>query len=110
MAPVEAFREPENRRERADGAPEAPPERAEPVVPPLRCRPSMIPGNEGDCLDLVRLEAAQVAVLDEVVGVLVVLLVTDMDADVVQERGVLEPLALPVREAVDAARLLEERD
>ena len=69
----------------------------------------MIARDERDHLDLLGLEAAQVAVLDQVVRVLVVPLVADVDADVVQERRVLEPLALAIGQAVHAARLIEER-
>ena len=39
-----------------------------------------------------------------------VALVADVDADVVQERRILEPLALAIGQAVDAARLVEQRD
>ena len=52
-----------------------------------------------------RLEAAQIAVLDQVVRVLVVTLVADVHADVVEQRRVFEPLALAIGQAVDAARL-----
>ena len=90
-------------------APRAPPQVAEAVVLPLRRRLAVIARDERDRLDLVRLEAAQIAVLDQVVRVLVVALVADVDADVVQERGVLEPFALAVGQAVDGARLIEQR-
>ena len=79
------------------------------VVPPLRRRAAVIARDERDRLDLVGLESAQIAVLDQIVRVLVVPLVADVHADVVQERGILEPLALAVGQAVDAARLVEER-
>ena len=69
----------------------------------------MVAGDERDDLDLVGLEAAQIAVLDQVVRVLVVPLVADVDADVVQERRVLQPLALAIGQAVHAARLIEQR-
>ena len=52
---------------------------------------------------------AQVAVLDQVIRVLVVPRVADVHADVVQQRRVLEPLPLAVRQRVDAARLIEQR-
>ena len=62
----------------------------------------MVAGDERDDFDLVRLEAAQVAVLDQVVGMAVMALVADVVADVVEQRRVLEPLALAVGQAVDA--------
>src|SRR2546426_566670 len=55
-------------------------------------------------------EAAQIAVLDEVVGVLVMPLVADREADVVQQRRVLEPLPFAIGERMHAARLIEDAD
>jgi hypothetical protein len=107
VAAVKALGQPQDRRERAHGSPGAPPEVGEAVVLPLRRRLTMIAGDEGDGFDFVRLEAAEIAVLHKVVRVLVVSLVADVHADVVQDRRVLEPLALPIGEAVDRARLIE---
>jgi hypothetical protein len=45
----------------------------------------MIAGDESDRFDFVRLEAAEVAVLHEIVGVLVVPLIADEHADVVED-------------------------
>ena len=69
----------------------------------------VVAGDQRDDLDLRRLEAAQVAVLDQVIRVLVMPLVADVDADVVQQRGVFEPFALAVRQAVNRAGLIEQR-
>ncbi len=71
-------------------------------VTALRHRAAMVPGQQRDDLDLFRLEAAQVAVLDQVIRMLVVTLVADVVADVVQQRGVLQPLAFTVAQTVDA--------
>ena len=109
VAAIEALREAQNRRQRADRAPRAAPQVAEAVVPPLRRRLTMVARDEGDRLDFVRLEAAQVAVLDQVIRVFVVALVADVDADVVENRGVLEPVALAIGQAVNGARLIEQR-
>ena len=68
----------------------------------------MVARDERDDLDLLRIESAQVAVLDQVVRVPVVALVADVDADVVQQRAVLEPLAFAVGQSVHAARLIED--
>jgi len=106
---VEALRQPQDRGKRADGAPAPPLQIGEAIVLPLRRGLTMIPRDEGDGLDLVRLETPEIAVLHQVVRVLVVPLVADVDADVVQDRRVLEPVALAIREAVDGARLVEER-
>ena len=54
------------------------------------------------------IEAAQIAVLDQVIRVPVMTLVADVHADVVQQRAVLEPVALAIAEAVHAARLIED--
>jgi hypothetical protein len=69
----------------------------------------MVAGDQRDGLDLVGLEAAQIAVLDQVVRVLVVALVADVDADIVEQRRIFQPLAVPIRQAVHAARLIEQR-
>ena len=60
-------------------------------------------------VDLVRIEAAQAAVLDEVVRVLVMALVADVHADVVEQRAVLEPLAFARAEPCRVAGRVEER-
>jgi hypothetical protein len=110
VAAIEAFGQAQDRGERAHGAPRPARQIRETRVLALRRRLAMIPGHECDRFDFVRLEAAQVAVLDHVIRMLVMPLVADMDADVVEDGGVLEPLALAVGEAVDGARLVEERD
>jgi hypothetical protein len=110
VAPVQAFREAQDRGERPHRAPGAAPQVREAVVLPLGRRLTMIPGDEGNRLYFVRLEAAEVAVLHQVVGVFVMALVADVDADVVQDRGILEPLALAIGEAVNRAGLIEEAD
>jgi hypothetical protein len=109
VAAVEAFGEPQDGGERSDGNPRAAPQVAEPVMTALGCRLTVITGHQRDRFDLVGLEAAQVAVLDQVIRVFVMLLVADVDADVVQNRGVLEPVALPISEPVNRARLVEQR-
>jgi hypothetical protein len=64
VAAVEALRQTQDRSKRANGLPAGPPEAPEAVVPLLRRRLPMVPGHERDGFDLVRIEAAQVAVLD----------------------------------------------
>ncbi len=75
---------------------------AESDVPARRRRTPVIAGDERDRFDLVRLEAAKVAVLDQVVRMLVMTFVADVHARVVQDRRVFEPLALLVGHAVNA--------
>jgi hypothetical protein len=58
VAPIQALRQAQNGRKRADCAPLAARQIAEAVVAPLRRRLAVIAGDERDRLDLVRLEAA----------------------------------------------------
>src|SRR5581483_9662093 len=69
----------------------------------------VIARDERDDFDFFGFEAAEVAVLDQIVRVLVVILVADVNADVVEDPGVLEPLAFAIGEPVERARLIEER-
>ena len=110
VAAVEALRQPQNGRQRADGAARAARQLLEALVAALRRPLPMVAGDQRDRLDLLGLEPAQVAVLHQVVRVLVVSLVADQHADVVQNRRVLEPLALAIGEAVNRARLVEQAD
>jgi len=110
VAAIEAFREAQNRGERADGAAGPPAQIPKPLVLAFGRRQPMIPRHERDGFDFVRLEAAQVTVFHEVIGVFMVSLVADVDADVMENRGIFEPHAFHVRQAVNHARLIEQRD
>ena len=68
----------------------------------------VVPGERREDLDLVGREPGQVAVRDQVVRVALVLGVADVAADVVQQRAVLQPLALGRRELVERVRLVED--
>jgi hypothetical protein len=68
----------------------------------------MVARQERDHLDLLRVEPAQIPVLDQIVRVTVMSLIADVYADVMQQRAVLEPLALFVGQSVDAPRLIED--
>jgi hypothetical protein len=108
VAAIQAFRETKDRRERAYRGAIAPPKIPEAVVRPFRRGLAVIPGDERNLVDLVRLEAAEVAILDQVIRVFVVLFVADVHADVVQDCSVLQPLALAIGEPMDRARLIED--
>ena len=84
--------------------------RAVALVRLLRQRLAVIARDERNDLGLLRLEAAQAAVLDQVIGVAMMPLVTDVDADVVQQRAVFEPLAFAVAEPVRGAALVEDTE
>jgi hypothetical protein len=83
VAAVEAFRESKNRGQDADDVPALAPERAVVLVPAARRRLPVIAGDEADNLDLLRLEAAKIPILDQIVGMLMVPFVTDVYADIV---------------------------
>ena len=109
MAAIEGFGEPHDRGKSPDDLAPLPWQRAKEVVPPPGHRPPVVARHHGDGLDFVGFEAAQVPILDQIVRVLVVTLVADMDADIMQQARVLEPFALAVREAMHAARLVEQQ-
>jgi hypothetical protein len=110
VAAIEALGETQHRAERADAFALLLRQVSEDLVPPLGRRLPVIARDERHDVDLLWLEAAQVAVSNEVERVLVVAFVADVHADVVQQRGVLQPFALPIREAVHASRLVEQSD
>src|SRR5688500_11997846 len=96
VAAVETFGQPDHGGQSLDDPLQFRRKVLEPLVRLLRHRLAVIARNERDDLDLLRFEPAQIAVLDQVVGVLVVPLVTDVHADVVQQGAVFEPLTLGV--------------
>jgi hypothetical protein len=109
MAAIEAFRQPQDRCQRPDGA-------ASPAGEPAQRGGSlagsgapMIAGDQRNGFDFLGLEPAQIAIANQVLGVLVVAFVADVHADVVQDRRILQPLAILVGEAVDRPRLIEQR-
>ncbi|HYM25237.1 MAG TPA: hypothetical protein VEU08_18600 [Vicinamibacterales bacterium] len=108
MAAVEALGEPQDRRERADRPPLLAFQIAESLVAALRRRLAMVTCDQRHDFDFVRLEAAEVAVADQIVRVPVVPLVTDVNPDVVQDGGVFQPFALAIGQSVDDARLVEQ--
>lgn len=105
---VQALCEAEHRGERPHDVTLAPREAAEAVMLAFRRRAAVVAGDERHRLHFHRFESAEVAVADQVVRVLVVVLVADVDADVMEQGGVLEPLPLAVRESVDAPGLVEQ--
>jgi len=109
VAAIEAFGQPQNRGERADHASVAPAEVTELSVLALGRRLAVIARDERDDVDLVGLEPAEIAVLDQIVGVFVVSFVADVDAHIVQDGGVLEVFAFAIGESVNRARVVEQR-
>jgi len=109
MTAVQVLCQAQHRRERANRDPAPALELPEPFVAALRCGLPVIARDERDRLDLLGLESTQVAVLDQIVRMFVVLLIADVDADVVQNRRVLEPFALAIGQAMNRARIVEQR-
>ena len=110
VAAVEAFGQPQDGREASNRAAAISWEIRKVFVTVLWRRAAVVPGDQCDGIDFLGLEAPQIAVLDQIVRVFVVALVADVRADVVEQRGVLEPFTFPVGQSVHAARLLENRD
>ena len=90
MAAVERVGDPQDRREPAHRAALLARERVELRRVELRRLLSMGPRGERDHFNLDRIEAEQLAVLDQVVAMMVMAIVIDRVTDVVQERGVFE--------------------
>jgi hypothetical protein len=109
VAAIEAFGDPQDRRQRSDDTSTLARQAAVAFVVPLRRGLAMVARNQRDRLYLLRVEAAQIPILDQVVRMAMMALVADVDADVVQDGRVLEPFALPIGQAVNAARLIEQR-
>ena len=59
---------------------------------------AMVARHEAHDVDLLRLEAPEIAVLDQIEGMPMVALVADVLADIVQQRGILEPFPLAIRQ------------
>src|SRR4051812_628775 len=71
MAAIEAFREPHDRRQRSYDPPPLAAQSVEHRMTAFRCRAAVIARDQRDHLDLVGLEPAEIAILDEVIRVLV---------------------------------------
>ena len=108
VAAVQSLGQADDRAQQADGRAVLPREIAEPFVRFLRGGLAMVPRNQPNDIDFVRIEAAQPAVFDQVIRVFVVALVADVGADVVDERAEFEPAALARPEGVPVAGGIEE--
>jgi len=109
VAAIERLREAQDGRQRAHGVPLLRAESAERGVRPRRRRLAMIARDRRDDFRLLRLETPEIAVLDQIVRVFVMPGVTDVRADIVEQRGEVEPLPLAIGQPMDAARLIEDR-
>jgi len=71
------------------------------VIRLLRRPAAVIARHQADDVDLVWLEAAQVSVANQILGVLVMALIADVHTDVVEERAIFQPLAFLGAQLVD---------
>ena len=110
VTPVEAFGQPDDRRQHPHRRAETAVQIAVSLVGLLRSRLAMVAGDERNDLDFLWVEAAQISILDQVIRMPVVPIVADVYANVVQQRRVFEPLSLTIRETVHAAGLIEDAE
>jgi hypothetical protein len=108
MAAIEAFGQPQDRRQRLHHSPPRLGQLGESGMPALGRCPPVVAGDQREDLDLLGVEAAQIAVAYQVVRVFVMTLIADVHADVMEQRRVLEPLAFGVGQGVYAAGLIEQ--
>jgi hypothetical protein len=108
VAAIEPFREPYHRGQRTHGASKRSAQVAIPVVRALWCCLPVIARDKGHDLDLLRIEPTQIPILDQVIRMAMMPLVTDVHADVVQQRAEFEPFPLAIGQAVHASRLVED--
>ena len=108
VAAIESLRQPQHGRQLANRATPLPFEVAVVLVAALGRRLTMVASNQRDGFDFLRIEPAQVPILDQIVRVFVMALVANVDTDVVEDSRVFEPLALVIGHAVNASRLVEQ--
>jgi len=107
VAPIETFGQAQHRRQRSHGAAQPALQHRVSLVRFLGRRLTMIACEQSNNLDFLWIEAAELAVLDQVIRMPVVPFVADVDAGVVQQRSVFEPLAFTVAQSVHRSCLVE---
>jgi hypothetical protein len=110
MTAIEVFGEPQHGRQLPNDLSPFARQIVVAEMPPFRFRAPMVARDECDGFDFVGLEAAEIAIFDEVVRVLVVAFVADMNAGIVQDRAVFQPLPCLIGHGVNAARAIEQRE
>jgi hypothetical protein len=108
VAAVERFGEPEHGCQRPYHCARLARQLAVAFMMALRRAAAMVAGDQRHDLNFGRFETAQVTIGEEVKRVLVMIFVADVHADVVEQRRVLQPLALLVGECVHTAGFLEQ--
>jgi hypothetical protein len=109
MAAIEVLCKSQNGGKRLNRSLPTASQRTVAIMAPTGLGTAMIACNESDCLDLVGLESSQIAVLYQVIRMFVMAFVGDVHADVVQDCGVFQPVALAVAKPMHAASLIEQR-
>jgi hypothetical protein len=108
VAAIESFREPNHRGQGPHRLAQTASKIAVTLVRFLGRGLTMVPRQQRDDFDFLRIEPAKIPVLDQIIRVTVMTLVADVHADIVEQRSVLEPLAFLVRESVCASGLVED--
>ena len=96
VAPVEPLGKARHRRQCSDRTSHLSGQHSVPIMRLFRFPLPVISCEQRHDLDLERIEPAQIAVLDQILRMPMMLLVRDVHADVVQQRPVLEPFPFPV--------------
>src|SRR5918993_5413970 len=86
VAAVEPFGKPDDGREHPDGRPQGTVQIPVSLVGFFWRRLAVVSRHQRDDLDLLRLEASQAAILDQVIRMPMVAVVTDVHADILQQR------------------------
>lgn len=110
VAAVEPFSQPDDGRQHSYGASKRVIEVTIAFVGLLRRRLPMISRHECNHLDLAWIESAQISILDQVIRMSVMAIVADVYADIVEQRGVLQPFTLLVAKAMDTTCLIENTE
>lgn len=110
VAAIEPFGQPHDRRKDSDSGTQCAVQIAVPLVGLLGSRLPMVSGDQADDLDLLRIEAPQISIFDQIVRVTMMAIVTDVYADVVEQRPVFQPLPLALRKTVHTAGLIEDAE
>ena len=105
---IEPLGQSQERAEQLDGLAQAIRQRCKALVRSSRCRLTVVASHQRDDIDFDRLEATQIAVLDQIVRMLVMAFVADMRADVVQQRCIFQPLAFARSQVMAGLKLIEQ--
>jgi hypothetical protein len=107
---IQAFGQSHDGRQHTDSRAKCAVEIAVAFVRFLRSRLTVVSRDKRDDLDFLRIEAPQISILDQIVGVAMMAVIADVYANVVQERRIFQPFTLAIAQAVNATRLIEDAE